>query len=210
MFILSGWLTNWLSFSHSLWRRANSRKVSFRNPSPFPTYNINSIVNPVCLSASVWSVCLSVSLVCPSVSLVCLSVCLSVCQSGLSVCKSGLSVCLSVCLSDSLVVSIPYLSNVIFRWSWVMPTPTMSNKHLGVSLDDLEWIYNKYLSFPFSMLLEHQNKTQLQIFPLLSDPILSSNQNKRNREEESSLLFLVWKTHGWDSSLNLRFNHGEL
>ena len=60
------------------------------------------------------------------------------------------------------------------------------------------------------MLLEHQNKTQVPIFSLLPDPIPSSNQNKRNREEESSLIFLVWKTHGWDSSLNLSSNHGEL
>lgn len=60
------------------------------------------------------------------------------------------------------------------------------------------------------MLLEHQNKTQVPIFSLLPDPIPSSNQNKRNREEESSLIFLVWKTHGWDSSLNLRSNHGKL
>ena len=60
------------------------------------------------------------------------------------------------------------------------------------------------------MLLEHQNETQVPIFSLLPDPIPSSNQNKRNREEEYSLIFLVWKTHGWDSSLNLRSNHGEL
>ena len=61
------------------------------------------------------------------------------------------------------------------------------------------------------MLLEHQNKTQVPILSLLPDPIPSSNQNKKkNREEESSLIFLVWKTHGWDSSLNLRSNHGEL